>query len=234
MSSDGQDAIGVFTAVQGTVSVAHPGASTPIAAALQGEVRFRDAIETQNESRTKVLLFDDSLLTVGAHSRVEITEYIYEPERDTRSVVVKLVKGTVRALVSKVFSGSGSKFEVHTPTAVAAARGTNFVVWVEGDTSGVVNIGSHGRVDFMSGGETVGLDPHQFSVAGGGEFPTPAIMVTSRTAAMVSRAIEATDLSDAPEPTETSLAAILATGGAARAGPPGVISGATGNPETGR
>ena len=65
MSSDRQDAIGVFTAIHGTVSVAHLDASKPIAAALQGEVLFRDAIETQNESRTKVLLYDDSLLTVG-------------------------------------------------------------------------------------------------------------------------------------------------------------------------
>src|SRR4029079_5051597 len=82
------------------------------------------------------------------------------------------MQGQVRALVSKVFKANGSKFEIHTPSAVAAARGTYFTVWVENGQSGIINIGEKGRVDFTSGGMTVAVDPGFFSVAQEGQAPS--------------------------------------------------------------
>jgi len=102
---------------------------------------------------------------------VEIDEYIYNPEKNVRVAIVKLMHGQVRALVSKVFTANGSKFEIHTPSAVAAARGTYFTVWVENGQSGIINIGEKGRVDFTSGGMTVAVDPGFFSVAQEGQAP---------------------------------------------------------------
>ncbi len=162
--------IGVFTAVEGRVSVQHAQSPEAVSAKLRDTVLFKDLIETQEESHTKALLNDDSILTVGEHSRVEITEHLYDPNRSLRSVVVNLVQGKVRALVGKVFTGSGSKFEVHTPTAVAAARGTYFVVWHVEGASGVANIGNHGDVDFHSGGRMVSVAPGTYSLTppGGG------------------------------------------------------------------
>jgi hypothetical protein len=171
-----EDEIGVFTAVLGTVTVAHPGVARLQPVKLHDEVLFKDVIETHRESRTKAFFEDDSVLTVGENSRVEITEHIYNPDQNQRSMVVKLMQGKLRALVSKVFKGAGSKFEIHTPTAVAAARGTYFVVWTEHDTTGIVNIGESGRVDFTAGGTTVTVAPGQYSVVGPGGLPTsPAV-----------------------------------------------------------
>ena len=82
------------------------------------------------------------------------------------------MQGQVRALVSKVFKANGSKFEVHTPSAVAAARGTYFTVWVENGQSGIINSGEKGRVDFTSGGMTVAVDPGYFSIAHEGQAPS--------------------------------------------------------------
>ncbi|MSQ77790.1 MAG: hypothetical protein EXR97_04985 [Nitrospiraceae bacterium] len=134
-----QEDIGIFTAVEGRITVTRPSTGAATAVKLQNSVLFRDTIETDKESRTKALLNDDSILTVGEHSRVEITEHIYDPTRNVRSVVVNLVQGSVRALVGKAFAGSGSKFEIHTPTAVAAARGTYFVVWHVDGASGMLS-----------------------------------------------------------------------------------------------
>ena len=171
-----EDEIGVFTAVLGAVTVAHPGVARLQPVKLHDEVLFKDVIETHRESRTKAFFEDDSVLTVGENSLVEITEHIYDPDQNRRSMVVKLMQGKLRALVSKVFKGAGSKFEIHTPTAVAAARGTYFVVWTEHDTTGIVNIGESGRVDFTAGGTTVTVAPGQYSVVGPGGLPTsPAV-----------------------------------------------------------
>ena len=168
--------IGVYTAVMGKVSVTHPGEARVLPVKLHDEVLFKDVIQTEKESRTKAFFQDDSVLTVGENSRVEITEYIYNPEDNVRRSVVKVVQGQVRALVSKVFKSNGSRFEVHTPSAVAAARGTYFSVWHENGQSGIINIGESGRVDFTSGGVTVAVDPGQFSMAEYGKAPSiPAL-----------------------------------------------------------
>ncbi len=168
----GTDGIGFYTAVLGQASVTHPGEARILPVKLHDEVLFKDVIQTQDESRARALFQDDSMLTVGENSRVEIDEYIYNPEKNVRLAIVKLMQGQVRALVSKVFKANGSKFEVHTPSAVAAARGTYFTVWVENGQSGIINIGEKGRVDFTSGGMTVAVDPGYFSIAHEGQAPS--------------------------------------------------------------
>ncbi|MFI5224259.1 MAG: FecR domain-containing protein, partial [Nitrospirales bacterium] len=168
----GKDGIGFYTAVLGQASVTHPGEDRVLPVKLHDEVHFKDVIQTQDESRTKALFQDDSMLTVGENSRVEIDEYIYNPEKNVRQAVVKLMQGQVRALVSKVFKANGSRFEIHTPSAVAAARGTYFTVWAENGQSGIINIGEKGRVDFTSGGMTVAVDPGYFSIAYEGQAPS--------------------------------------------------------------
>ena len=170
------EGIGLFTAVQGTVTVTHPHLANTLPVNLHDEVLFKDVIQTRHESRTKAFFDDDSILTVGEKSRVEITEHIYDPDRNLRRMVVKLVQGRVRALVAKVFNGPGSAFEIHTPTAVAAARGTYFVVWVENGVTGIVNIGHSGGVDFTSEGQTVRVNPGQYSVAPAGSPPAQPLV----------------------------------------------------------
>src|SRR5438093_3713741 len=170
------EGIGLFTAVQGAVTVTHPHLAKALPVNLHDEVLFKDVIQTRTESRTKAFFDDDSILTVGEKSRVEITDYIYDPDRNLRRMVVKLVQGRLRALVAKVFNGTGSAFEIHTPTAVVAARGTYFVVWVEKGVTGIVNIGQSGGVDFTSKGKTVRVNPGEYSVAPAGVPPAQPLV----------------------------------------------------------
>jgi hypothetical protein len=217
------DAIGQFTAVQGDVTVAHPNAPGAVPVKLDDNVLFKDIIETQRRSRTKALFEDDSLLTVGENSRIEIAEYIYNPKQNLRRSVVNLVQGRLRALVGKTFAAAGSKFEVHTPTAVVAARGTYFVVWVEGEVSGIANIGTKGKVDFSSGGQAVSINPGQFSTAVAGRPPSPPASVAKNAPSSVSRAIKGTDLKNTPR-AENPLDTVRATNGQSLGSPQEAIS----------
>lgn len=192
------DQIGVITAVHGAVTLEHPGGVVARPAKINDSVLFKDVIETQDESRTKALLTDDTLLTVGEHSRVEITEYIIDPNRKSLLVTVNLVKGKVRALVGKLFTGSGSRFEVHTSTMVAAARGTYYVAWIEGGASGAANIGTHGRVEVIASGRSVMLHPGEFSLAKP-TGPTPPAVLSVRAPAVVSGVIRGTEVREVPK-----------------------------------
>jgi hypothetical protein len=202
--------IGFFTAVYGNVSVTHPGATIPLLARLNDKVMFKDLIETRQASRTKALLDDDTVLTLGENSRLEITEHLYDQSAKTRSAVLRLLRGKVRALVAKTFGGS--KFEIHTPSAVVAARGTYFVVWLEADgTSGVANIGTHGDVALSAGGKEVIVRPGQTATARFGAPPELPGRTGDHKAA--NDAIRATDVPDniASETTRESFTAMGGT-----------------------
>ncbi|TKB69802.1 MAG: hypothetical protein E8D45_13620 [Nitrospira sp.] len=125
------ESLGTFTAVQGQVQMTRPGVAVPVSVKLSDAVVYKAVIETQEASRAKALFLDDSMLAVAEHSKVQINEQIYDPKHGKRTMVFNLLEGKVRALVTKVFQGPGSRFEIRTPTAVAAARGTYFVLWIE-------------------------------------------------------------------------------------------------------
>src|SRR3989449_6300770 len=141
-----QQVIGFYLTAIGRPTVAHVGQPAAVPVKLRESVYFKDVIETQADSRAKALFEDDSILTVGESSRVEVNEYIYDPANNQRSTILRLFQGKARALVGRLFAGLGSRFEVHTPTAVAAARGTYFVVWIEEKASQKMGMNEIGTV----------------------------------------------------------------------------------------
>lgn len=191
-----EPAVGIFTTVKGAVAVQHTGAPRAHRAKYQDNVILRDVIQTDLSAYAKALLEDDTLLSVAENSRVEITEHVYNPEQNFRSTIVHLAEGTVRALVGGVFKAPGSRFEVHTSTAIAAARGTYFIVWLEGArTTGMANIGDKGDVAFTAGGETVVVKPGYYSIAIDGLAPIPPAAISLQIP-RVSQAVDATGMKD--------------------------------------
>jgi len=202
-----EPAIGIFTTVKGAVAVQHTGAVSAHRAKYQDNVILKDVIETDLSAYAKALLEDDTLLSVAENSRVEITEHVYNPEQNFRSTIVHLAEGTVRALVGGVFKAPGSRFEVHTSTAIAAARGTYFIVWLEGArTTGMANIGEKGDVAFTAAGETVVVKPGYYSIAIDGLAPVPPAAISLQIP-QVNRAVDATGMKDSA--TDESTRAVL-------------------------
>lgn len=89
------------------------------------QLLMKDTVETDRKSRTKLFFTDDSILNVGELSKVEIAEYIYSPEKNKSKSIYKLTEGYLKVVVGR------TDLEIHTPTAVASARGTKFIVAVD-------------------------------------------------------------------------------------------------------
>ena len=212
--ADESEPVGIVLAVQGTVTM-QPATMTPPVPLRQFDGIGPLAIfDSQTGSRCKVLFADDSLLTLGDNSRLEVTEQAYELGSDQRAFVAHLTRGSVRALVARQFEGGNSTFEIDSGTSAVTARGTYFVTWVNGKppagkraveegmemegASGVANIGRTGNVAFTSGGATVLVLPGQFSIALPGAPPSmPTSIQTS--IVPVGSAISGTILPDAPK-----------------------------------
>lgn len=92
----------------------------------QSFLLLKDAVLTDAGSRAKLFFRDDSILNLGELSRLEVEQYLYNAEKDRAASIYKLLEGSLKVVVGR------SDLEIHTPTAVAAARGTKFIVWVEG------------------------------------------------------------------------------------------------------
>ena len=89
------------------------------------DIQAKDAVMTDKNSRTKLFFIDDSILNLGELSKVEVQEYLYNSELNRSKSIYKLIDGSLRVVVGR------SNLEVHTETAVAAARGTKFIIWTE-------------------------------------------------------------------------------------------------------
>jgi hypothetical protein len=89
------------------------------------DIEMKDAVATDKNSRTKLFFNDDSILNLGELSKVEVEEYLYSPEKQRSKSVYKLIDGSVKVIVGR------SDLEVHTASAVAAARGTKFIMFKE-------------------------------------------------------------------------------------------------------
>jgi hypothetical protein len=86
-----------------------------------------DVIETDANSKVKILLNDDSVLAIGPKSRVTVSDFALDS--GGRDVRLQVLAGRFKIAIAKFF-GAHSDYEIRTPTAVAGVRGT--VLW--GDT----------------------------------------------------------------------------------------------------
>ncbi|MHB8836638.1 MAG: FecR domain-containing protein, partial [Candidatus Methylomirabilia bacterium] len=73
----------------------------------------------------KLFFSDDSVLNLGEKCRVRVQEYLLSPEKNRSKSIYQLIDGTLKVVVGR------SDLQIHTQTAVAAARGTVFFLWGE-------------------------------------------------------------------------------------------------------
>jgi len=122
--------IGYVTSLTGNVSVIHAGEEEKTSLCLNDPVYLGDTIQTGANSKIQILMEDESLLNLGEKARITIKDHLYQPEKDFRSSVYKLIRGKVRVVVGKLFSDPASNLEVETPTSIIGIRMTEFIVWV--------------------------------------------------------------------------------------------------------
>jgi len=92
-----------------------------------------DRARTLKDSRERIKLADNSLISMGQNTEVEMSQY--EVKEKSRIVKVKLFFGKIRNKVTRL-SGKKTKYEVETPNAVLAAKGTDFYVEYDNETAG--------------------------------------------------------------------------------------------------
>src|SRR6266478_4701055 len=116
-------AVGIVTTLQGQATVTHVASTAAAQLKFKDSIFERDRINTAENSIVKVLMGGRAVVTVRELSVLTITE-------DVGHTTINLESGKIAVSVAKQRMKPGEKLEVHTPNAVAAVRGTVFVVEV--------------------------------------------------------------------------------------------------------
>jgi len=118
-----QTAAGSFQSASGQVQIQRSGGATIGAAAGVG-VNVGDRIVTGPNGHAVILLNDQSRLEVGPASSITLDQFTITG--GATSTRVSLFSGVLRSLVNGATGGQRADYQVHTPNAVAAVRGTKF------------------------------------------------------------------------------------------------------------
>lgn len=116
-----QTLAGNVNTVNGNVKVERAGVTKAVTAGMALDVG--DRIVTGPNSRVTITLTDKSKLELDESTSMVIDEQVYKA--NTRKTKLSLFSGLVRSFVSYT-SSQTPHFEVHTPNAVASARGTEY------------------------------------------------------------------------------------------------------------
>lgn len=107
--------VGSIVNLKGSATIERPGQR--LDAKLNDKLQLQDTVSTGAGARVKMLFLDESILTLAPNSKVSMMEFVYGREGGGITIF-NLIEGKMRTVVGK------NRFEVHTSTTIAAARGT--------------------------------------------------------------------------------------------------------------
>ena len=125
------DPVGFVANVAGDGEVLPVGAPTWERALIDRDVAVDDGLRTAERSALRVLLVDETLLTLGEATELVLDEFLVGAAAQTDASVLKMLKGRARAVISDAYGPSN--VELHTPTAVIGVKGTSYDVYIVGE-----------------------------------------------------------------------------------------------------
>jgi hypothetical protein len=124
-----QATVGEVTSITGIAKLVRGGSEMDLAPSMPVEVR--DRLSTAPEAKLTVTFRDGSKLTLSESSSYTIDGYEMAATA-RRQAEIELWAGHLRAIVN-LGAGGVPDFEVHTPNAISAVRGTEFeTAFIEG------------------------------------------------------------------------------------------------------
>lgn len=122
---------GTIKRVSGTVVIERGGQQMPAAVGMA--VHRQDRIITGTPGSVGISLVDDTLLTAGAATRLELAEVQFNATTHEGRLLVRLFKGAIHVITGLIARESPQNVRIETPTAVMGVRGTEFIVETLGD-----------------------------------------------------------------------------------------------------
>lgn len=94
-------------------------------------VEQADVITTGANSSVGITLIDNSRLSAGPNSSIELKQFRFNPTTQEGESVTEIRRGTLAIVSGQIAKRSPDAMKVQTPTTILGVRGTSFAVKVE-------------------------------------------------------------------------------------------------------
>jgi hypothetical protein len=163
-----------LSVLSGNVDAAH--ADRPFVSAVDGDVLIDgDRVRTGSDGHALLTFFDASTIEVEPSTQIAV-----QSAKPAGAAIDIRLTQTIGRTWSSVqhFTDPASRYEIHTPAAVAAVRGTGLDVTVLPEGTTTVRV-TDGSVLVTAQGQSVLLDPGQQNTTAPGQAPGPAVPITA-------------------------------------------------------
>ena len=122
--------IGKVASAKGSVTIEHVNAVI-VQAALGSQTGFAkagdpvflgDIVQTGRDGSVGIAFKDDTAFNLSSNARMEMTKYVYDPDSDKNSTLLRLTKGTFTFVAGAIAKTGDMKID--TPVATMGIRGT--------------------------------------------------------------------------------------------------------------
>jgi hypothetical protein len=121
--------VGYVKTLSGTATVTHGGIAT--AAALAMPVYEHDRLETGGNGELGVTFRDNTRISLGPDSRIELKHYVFKPASEEYGFLLRLAYGTMEYISGLTEKLAPDAMSIETPGFTVGARGTRFLVRAE-------------------------------------------------------------------------------------------------------
>jgi len=97
------------------------------------ELFEKEVIDTGADGAIGLTFTDNSVLSLGPNSEVELSEYRFDSSNFNGAMTTDIHKGTLTMVSGDIARSSPNAMKVKTPTAILGVRGTSFAVDVGGN-----------------------------------------------------------------------------------------------------
>jgi hypothetical protein len=116
--------IGLVTGIRGDATVRHERVNQPQPLKFKDDLFWQDTLSTGTDAQLRLFILQKSVITMKELTQLQLREDLVSPNQPKKKSVVDLVSGAVRVVVDKE-TFKDSDYEVRTPMAVAAIRGSD-------------------------------------------------------------------------------------------------------------
>lgn len=127
----GKTTAGIIKSLDGKAIIQRDGRIIP--AEIGNELYISDTVVTEKTGSAGIMLEDDTLISMGPDSRLELSDFAFEPHNSTFAIALKFIKGSFAYMSGIIGRLAPEKIRIETPDAVIAVHGTRFLVSVEGE-----------------------------------------------------------------------------------------------------
>lgn len=139
--------IGTVSLVEGKATILRNGQT--LGANIGDKVENKDVISTQVNSKIKITFIDNTIVTIGKESSLNIEEYIFNTSTKEAKTELNVLKGAFHTITGEIGKVNPDKFKLKTKSASIGIRGTEFY----GDENRIVC--TQGRIIVLSNSVSV-------------------------------------------------------------------------------